>query len=167
MGRAPSWTLQAGWSVMGTALRASPQPCVWKALANLALCQATEGHIFFLWIEWTTLSSTAPLPPAADPPMEGSRNSWVELNGIYSCIGYGHGPGILHPRHTQPPAHMSSGIDCGWSSPRTVDRMWMINFSIKTFLKNMEGLFGFCSGPGFPDTHVILTCPWQRGELHN
>lgn len=103
--------------------------------------------------------------PPADPPMEGPRNSWVELNGIYSCIGYGHGPGILHPRHTQPPAHMSSGIDCGRSSTLTVDRMWMINFSIKTFLKDMVGLFGFCSGPSFPDTHVIPTCLTIKGRI--
>ena len=102
--------------------------------------------------------------PSADPPMEGSRNSWVELNGIYSCIGYGHGPGILHPRHMQPPAHMSSGIDCGWGSTLTVGRMWMINFSIKKFLKDMGGLFSFCAVPGFPDTHISLTCLTQWGE---
>lgn len=103
--------------------------------------------------------------PLADPSMEGPRNSWVELNGIYSCIGYGHGPGILHPRLTQLPAHMSSGIDCGWSSILTVDRMWMINFSIKKFLKNMEELFiFFCSEPGFPDTLVIFMCPHKKGE---
>lgn len=84
------------------------------------------GAHFFLWIEWTTLSPpplSLSLYSPTDTPTEGSRNSWVELNGIYSCIGYGHGPGILHPRHTQPLAHMSSGIDCGWSSPHTVDRM--------------------------------------------
>lgn len=102
--------------------------------------------------------------PLADLPMEGPRNSWVELNGIYSCIGYGHRPGILHPRPMQPPAHMSSGIDCGWSSTLTVDRMRMINFSIKKFLKDMEGLFIFCSRLAFPDTHVILVCLHKKGE---
>ena len=107
--------------------------------------------------------------PSAHPPMEGPRNSWVELNGIYPCIGYGHKPGILYPRRTQPAAHMSSGIDCDWSSALTVDRMWMINFSIKEFLKDMKELFIYfllwawfswylCSSHGSTR---------ERGEMHN
>lgn len=133
-----------------------PQWCVCKVLANLALCQIVEGHIFFL-VNWMK-------HPLADPPMEGLRNSWVELNGIYSCIGYGHGPGIPHPSRMQPPAQRSGGTDCGWSSTLTVDRMWMINFSIKKFLKDMEGLFIFCPEPSFPNIHVILMCLHKKGE---
>lgn len=40
----------------------------------------------------------------------------------------------------------------------------MIDFSIKKFLKDMEGLFIFYSGSGFPDTHVILMCLHKKGE---
>ena len=147
---------------MRTASMASSQWCAWKVLANLALCQAIEGHIFSCESNETPLST---------PTHGRPQDSWVELNGIYSCIGYGHKPGILYPRRTQPAAHMSSGIDCDWSSALTVDRMWMIHFSIKEFLKDMEELFIYL---------FILLWAWfswyprsshgstrERGEMHN
>lgn len=40
----------------------------------------------------------------------------------------------------------------------------MINFSIKKFLKDMEGLFIFCPEPSFPNIHVILMCLHKKGE---
>lgn len=147
---------------MRTASMASSQWCAWKVLANLALCQAIEGHIFSCESNETPLST-----PTHGRPQE-------QLGGIkWHLFLYWLWPQARNsiPKTQQPAAHMSSGIDCDWSPALTVDRMWMIHFSIKEFLKDMEELFIYL---------FILLWAWfswypcsshgstrERGEMHN